>query len=46
MFNRIHEPAEGRIVESETHEELVALAGRYTHIYAVQARAYTTECDA
>ena len=41
--DRIHILHEGRIVESGTHDELVALGGRYARMYEVQARAYTTE---
>lgn len=41
--DRIHILDEGRIVESGTHDELVALAGRYARMYEVQARAYTAE---
>ena len=38
--DRIHIFDQGRIVESGTHEELVALGGRYAEMYEVQARAY------
>ena len=43
--DRIHILDEGRIVESGTHDELVALGGRYARMYEVQARAYTAERD-
>ena len=39
--DRIHILDQGRIVESGTHEELLALAGRYARMYEVQARAYS-----
>jgi ATP-binding cassette subfamily B protein len=38
--DRIHIFDQGRIVESGTHDELVALKGRYAEMYEVQARAY------
>jgi ATP-binding cassette subfamily B protein len=38
--DRIHIFDQGRIVESGTHDELVALSGRYAEMYEVQARAY------
>ncbi len=41
--DRIHILSEGRIVESGTHDELIALGGRYARMYEVQARAYTGE---
>jgi ATP-binding cassette subfamily B protein len=41
--DRIHILDEGRIAESGTHEELLALGGRYARMYEVQARAYTSE---
>ena len=31
---------EGRIVEQGSHDELIALAGRYAHLFNLQARAY------
>lgn len=40
--DRIHILEAGRIVESGSHEELVARGGRYAHMYEIQARAYTT----
>ncbi len=38
--DRIHILDEGRIVESGTHAELMALEGEYARMYEVQARAY------
>lgn len=34
---------EGRMIESGTHEELMALGGRYHHIYTVQAELFSME---
>jgi ATP-binding cassette subfamily B protein len=31
---------EGRIVEHGSHDELIALNGRYAHLFNLQARAY------
>ena len=38
--DRIYVMQEGRIVESGTHEELVELAGLYSDLFSLQARAY------
>ncbi len=38
--DHIHIFDQGSIVESGTHDELVALGGRYASMYEVQARAY------
>ena len=43
--DRIHILDGGRIVESGAHDELMALQGRYAHMYEVQARAYRTGED-
>jgi ATP-binding cassette, subfamily B, bacterial len=40
LADRIHIVDHGRIVESGTHEELLALDGTYAGMYEVQARAY------
>jgi len=42
---RIHILDEGHIVESGSHEELMALQGRYARMYEAQARAYRTTAD-
>ena len=31
---------EGRVVEHGSHDELIALNGRYAHLFNLQARAY------
>ena len=38
--DRIHVLEAGRLIESGTHEELVALGGQYAQMYAIQARAF------
>jgi ATP-binding cassette subfamily B protein len=43
--DRIHIVEHGRIVESGTHDELMALDGRYARMYEVQARAYRTTVE-
>ncbi len=40
MADRIHIVEQGRIVESGTHAELMALDGRYARMYDVQARSF------
>ena len=42
MADRIHIVEQGRIVESGTHAELMALDGRYARMYEVQARSFVT----
>ena len=41
--DRIHILEHGRIVESGSHDELVALDGKYARMYEMQARAYRRE---
>ena len=43
--DRIHIVDDGRIVESGTHAELLALDGEYARMYEVQARAYQTDFE-
>jgi len=38
--DRIVVLAQGRVVECGSHEELMALNGRYAHLFTLQARAY------
>jgi ATP-binding cassette, subfamily B, bacterial len=38
--DRIYVLHEGQITESGSHEELIALDGRYAHLFNLQARAY------
>ena len=40
MADRILVIEQGQIVEQGTHEELVALDGRYAHLFALQAKGY------
>ncbi len=35
---------EGRVVEQGTHDELIALGGRYAHMFAIQAARFTDRC--
>lgn len=43
--DRIHILDEGRVVESGTHGELMALDGQYARMYEVQARAYASNAE-
>lgn len=41
MADRIYVLANGRIAESGSHDELMALGGTYAHLFTTQARYYT-----
>ena len=43
MADRIYVLHEGKVVESGTHDELMALEGRYAELFTMQARAFLEE---
>jgi ATP-binding cassette, subfamily B, bacterial len=45
MADRICVMESGRIIEQGTHDQLMALAGRYAELFNLQARSYLTPAD-
>jgi ATP-binding cassette subfamily B protein len=43
--NRIHVMADGKILESGSHDELMALGGRYAELFTLQASTYRDQKD-
>ncbi|HVF12773.1 MAG TPA: ABC transporter ATP-binding protein, partial [Actinomycetota bacterium] len=43
LADLIHVIQEGRVIESGTHEELMALGGRYAHMFNLQASRFAEE---
>ncbi len=43
MADRIYMFEQGRIIESGTHDELLAQNGKYAHMYTVQAKKYLAD---
>ncbi|MBT4499533.1 MAG: ABC transporter ATP-binding protein, partial [Gemmatimonadetes bacterium] len=46
LCDRILVLEEGRLIENGTHDELLARAGAYAHMWALQAQWYGDEGDA